>query len=215
MGSAATDASQNCIPRPCLRLPSVLWLAYESQSENPIDRSIRRARKIRMRLGDGRSLVEPLPERPSRKNSSADLQPAACRDDDSAGEADRSTRELPTPTLSRSFEPGEPRQELISVSGTDGGAESPSTCGRFDGTGGTLRCPSGGGYPFIPEKGPPRFSKPGIAAPCRGPCARARLPLRLTRHVFGSRRLNFIRNSVIASSAGRAGPPRMSPLGLW
>jgi hypothetical protein len=84
-----------------------LW--NESQSENPIDRSIRRARKIRMRLGDGRSLVEPLPERPSRKNLSADLQPA---------------------------EPGEPRQELISVSGTDGGAESPSTCGRFDGTGG-------------------------------------------------------------------------------
>jgi len=41
-------------------------LAYASQSENPRDRSIRRVRKIRMRLGAGPSIVDPFPGKPPR-----------------------------------------------------------------------------------------------------------------------------------------------------
>ena len=41
-------------------------LAYASQSESRLDRSIRRARKTRIRLGGELSLLEPLPDRPPR-----------------------------------------------------------------------------------------------------------------------------------------------------
>jgi hypothetical protein len=39
-------------------------LSYESQNETPTLRSIRRVRKIRMRLGTGFSFAEPFPEKP-------------------------------------------------------------------------------------------------------------------------------------------------------
>jgi hypothetical protein len=39
-------------------------LSYQSQSETPTLRSIRRVRKIRMRLGAGFSFAEPFPEKP-------------------------------------------------------------------------------------------------------------------------------------------------------
>ena len=41
-------------------------LAYASQNETPSLRAIRRARKIRMRLGGGFSFAEPFPEKPAR-----------------------------------------------------------------------------------------------------------------------------------------------------
>ena len=41
-------------------------LTYESQNETPFLRSVRRARKIRMRLGAGFSFAEPFPEKPPR-----------------------------------------------------------------------------------------------------------------------------------------------------
>jgi hypothetical protein len=41
-------------------------LVYVSQSESPLDRSIRRARKLRTRLGGGPSIVDPFPEKPPR-----------------------------------------------------------------------------------------------------------------------------------------------------
>jgi hypothetical protein len=41
-------------------------LTYESQNETRALRNIRRARKIRMRLGGGFSFAEPFPEKPSR-----------------------------------------------------------------------------------------------------------------------------------------------------
>jgi hypothetical protein len=41
-------------------------LVYASQSENRLDRSIRRARKIRMGLGGGPSLLEPIPDKPPK-----------------------------------------------------------------------------------------------------------------------------------------------------
>ena len=41
-------------------------LAYASQSENPLDRSIRRARNIRARLGGGPSILDLFPEKPPR-----------------------------------------------------------------------------------------------------------------------------------------------------
>ena len=41
-------------------------LAYASQNETPFLRSIRRARKFRMRLGAGFSFAEPFPEKPPR-----------------------------------------------------------------------------------------------------------------------------------------------------
>jgi len=44
-------------------------LAYASQSESPLDRSVRRARKIRMRLGGGRNMLEPLPRKPPRMHT--------------------------------------------------------------------------------------------------------------------------------------------------
>jgi hypothetical protein len=39
-------------------------LAYDSQSETPFLRSVRRARKTRMRLGAGFSFAEPFPDKP-------------------------------------------------------------------------------------------------------------------------------------------------------
>jgi hypothetical protein len=39
-------------------------LGYESQSENPIDRSIRRARKIRGAVGGGPSILDLFPDKP-------------------------------------------------------------------------------------------------------------------------------------------------------
>ena len=39
-------------------------LAYESQNETPYLHSIRRVRKIRMRLGAGFSFAEPFPDKP-------------------------------------------------------------------------------------------------------------------------------------------------------
>jgi hypothetical protein len=39
-------------------------LAYDSQNETPYLRRIRRARKIRMRLGTGFSFAEPFPDKP-------------------------------------------------------------------------------------------------------------------------------------------------------
>ena len=39
-------------------------VAYASQNEGPRDRTIRRARKIRYRLGGGPSLVDPVPGKP-------------------------------------------------------------------------------------------------------------------------------------------------------
>jgi hypothetical protein len=39
-------------------------LAYASQNETPSLRGIRRARKIRMRLGTGFSFAEPFPDKP-------------------------------------------------------------------------------------------------------------------------------------------------------
>jgi hypothetical protein len=39
-------------------------LAYDSQNETPSFRAIRRARKIRMRLGTGFSFAEPFPDKP-------------------------------------------------------------------------------------------------------------------------------------------------------
>ena len=39
-------------------------LAYASQSEGPCDRNRRRIQKIRMRLGGGRSVLDPFPEKP-------------------------------------------------------------------------------------------------------------------------------------------------------
>jgi hypothetical protein len=39
-------------------------LAYASQSENPLDRSIRRARHIRARLGGGPSILDLFPDKP-------------------------------------------------------------------------------------------------------------------------------------------------------
>jgi hypothetical protein len=41
-------------------------LVYASQNETPSLRNIRRARKIRMRLGGGFSFAEPFPEKPPR-----------------------------------------------------------------------------------------------------------------------------------------------------
>jgi len=41
-------------------------LAYESQSERPAHRALRKARKLRMRLGGGPSLLDPLPGKPPR-----------------------------------------------------------------------------------------------------------------------------------------------------
>ena len=40
-------------------------LAYTSQNQTPFLRSIRRARKIRMRLGGGFSFAEGFPDKPS------------------------------------------------------------------------------------------------------------------------------------------------------
>src|SRR5215470_4820627 len=41
-------------------------LAYQSQSETPAHRAIRKAQKLRMRLGGGPSLLDPLPGKPPR-----------------------------------------------------------------------------------------------------------------------------------------------------
>src|SRR5271169_1080227 len=41
-------------------------LAYESQSESPLDRSIWRARTIHLRLGGGPSIIDPFPDKPPR-----------------------------------------------------------------------------------------------------------------------------------------------------
>jgi hypothetical protein len=39
---------------------------YASQSERPLDRSIRRTRKLRMRLGGGLSILDHFPDKPPR-----------------------------------------------------------------------------------------------------------------------------------------------------
>ena len=41
-------------------------LAYESQRESPLDRSIRRIRNIHLRLGGGPSIRDPFPDKPPR-----------------------------------------------------------------------------------------------------------------------------------------------------
>jgi hypothetical protein len=51
-------------PADAPRLKALLGLAYQSQSENLQERSMRRSRKIRMRLGGGPSLLDPFPEKP-------------------------------------------------------------------------------------------------------------------------------------------------------
>jgi hypothetical protein len=52
------SAGQEFACRHCYRL------SYESQNETPYLRSIRRVRKIRMRLGAGFSFAEPFPDKP-------------------------------------------------------------------------------------------------------------------------------------------------------
>jgi hypothetical protein len=64
-------------------------LAYQCQSETPRLRSIRSARKIRMRLGAGFSFAEPFPEKPRGMHGSTYLRMRAA-----AGEAERSSVDM-------------------------------------------------------------------------------------------------------------------------
>jgi len=56
-------------------------LAYASQNETPPVRAIRRARKIRMRLGTGFSFAEPFPDEPPGMHwrTCLRMRPAAAR----------------------------------------------------------------------------------------------------------------------------------------
>jgi hypothetical protein len=72
----ADSGSGRCCQRPAVKLYAdhchlfacrrCHGLVYASQSETALDRSIRRARKARMRLLGGSNILEPIPDRPPR-----------------------------------------------------------------------------------------------------------------------------------------------------